>query len=109
MADNCYNLIEFIGSDAVLAKVQQWKQQLNSYEATTEDPFCMRAIPAVFYSEFDSNDVPDLGSKWVHQDNSWIDAEDNQLALQSAWNRPSNLESRMVSKAIFLLFSQRCN
>lgn len=96
MADHCHNLIEIIGNDAALKEVNRWKELLNTFKPTDQDPHCMRAIKAVFYPELTQDDNPDYGSKWVHQDNNAIDVSDNQLSLQSAWNRPESLENRMA-------------
>ncbi len=51
MADHCHNLIEIIGNDAALKEVNRWKELLNTFKPTDQDPHCMRAIKAVFYPE----------------------------------------------------------
>lgn len=96
MADYCHNMIEFIGNDAALAELKRWRELLDSFEPTNEDPHCMRAFKAVFYPELAEDENPDYGSKWVYQDNVSVDVNDNQLSLQSAWNRPEMLENRMA-------------
>ena len=56
MADHCHNLIEIIGNDAALEEVNRWKELLNTFKPTDQDPHCMRAIKAVFYPELTQDD-----------------------------------------------------
>jgi hypothetical protein len=96
MANHCYNLIQFLGNPKVKAQVKRWNTELKSYQPTKDDPYCMRAIREVFYPEFAKDAELDMGSKWVHPDEQSIGSDDDELGLQSAWDRPDNLERRLA-------------
>lgn len=96
MANNCYNLISFLGNKKVKEQVKAWNLELRKFEPTEEDPHCFRAIRAVFYPDVNPQDDLDLGSKWVHLDDESIDSADDQLGLLSAWTNPSKLQERLA-------------
>lgn len=87
-----------MGNQKVMKQLAEWKNALDSYQPTSEDPFCMRAIGEVFFPEL-SSDI-DLGSKWVHQDTDSTDVEKGILGFVSAWGPPNEL----LKKIACLLF-----
>lgn len=96
MANNCYNLIEFLGNKKVKAQARAWNAELAKFAPTPEDPHCLRAIRAVFYPDLDEGTNLDFGSKWVHVDTESLSPSDDQLGLQSAWGRPALLEQHLA-------------
>lgn len=96
MANECYNMFSFYGNKKVIEQVKAWRESLANYPATEEDPHCMGAITEIFYPEIDDKKSIDLGSKWVHEDNSSLSPEDDQISLTSAWHAPKELQQRMA-------------
>lgn len=96
MANHCFNTVSFFGNDEVLKQVEKWNTALSGFAPTEEDPYCMRAIRAVFYPDVAPDEDIDLGSKWVHEDLVSTGAGDGELGLQSAWNPPDLLLEHLV-------------
>ena len=96
MANNCYNLIEFLGNSKVKAQVKKWNEQLATYQPTKEDPDSCRAIKEVFYPEYPADKWPEYGSKWLHQETTSIEAAEDELGLRSAWGSPSEFEKHLA-------------
>jgi hypothetical protein len=96
MANHCWNLFSFYGNERVLEQVKQWQTELDSFEPTKDDEYCMRAIRGVFYANVKSEEQLDYGSKWVHQDTDALDPDENQLGFQSAWSSPDELQKHLT-------------
>jgi len=96
MADRCYNTYSFYGNEEAIKKVKEWKALLDSAKPTEEDQYCTKVVRQVFYADLATEQEIEMGSKWVHQDNSSIDADDDQIGLLSAWSPPDELQKKMA-------------
>ena len=96
MANECCNMFSFYGNKKVIEQVKAWRESLANFSSTQEDPECMRAITEIFYPEVEDKKSIDMGSKWVHEDNSSLSPEDDQISLTSAWHAPNELHQKIA-------------
>jgi hypothetical protein len=96
MADRCYNTYSFYGNEEAIKKVKEWKALLDSAKPTDEDQYCAKVVRQVFYADLATDQEIEMGSKWVHQDDDSIDADDDQIGFLSAWSPPNELQKRMA-------------
>lgn len=96
MANHCYNTISFFGNAKVIKQVNAWRKEIDEYEPTKDDPYCMRAIREIFYPGVALKAI-DYGTKWLHPDDSSTGAGKGQLGLQSAWGPPDRFLEHLAS------------
>ena len=96
MANNCYSMLTFWGNSKVLEQVERWKEELANVQVPTSDEERLSAVHLVFYPNVPSEQLIDLGSKWVYAETVALSPEVGQIAFCSAWNRPSKLEEHLA-------------
>ena len=96
MANNCYNLFQFLGNAKVKKQIATWKEQLDLIKPTDTDPDCMRAIRDVFYPDVPDNEVIDYGCDFVYADEECLSPEGDEIAIVSAWTPPNALQERLA-------------